>query len=260
MNHTANTRSGLPARVKSIDYLRQNFPNVPYIISEWGNTLNGPINITTCFGAALWVIDFDLAAMSRGVARVAHTQGPYTSHSLWIPAQQDKGVNKGPAQVRPVFAATAFVADFIGSAKTPGQVVELSMGGNASDFASGYAIYDGKPSYDPSRVALLNMKMWSRSEADEAARGNAIYVLPVAKSGTKTVEVRRFVAEAGAEAMGFDVGGPAQNVTWAGEQWTKTVDNGKGHSVEAAVETLNVVNGHVQVEVRDTEAVIVYFS
>ncbi|KAH8881953.1 hypothetical protein GQ53DRAFT_772850 [Thozetella sp. PMI_491] len=261
MNHTINIRAGLPGRVKSINYLRQNFPNVPYIISEWGDTLNGPINFTTCFGAALWVIDFDLLAMTRGVARVAHTQGPYTSHSLWVPAQQANGVNKGPPQVRPVFAATAFVADFIGNTTSPGHVAELSIGGNRSDFVGAYAIYENtqaSTSPGPSRVALLNMKLWNLKGGADAARGHVTYVLPVTKSGTKTLQVRRFVTEAGAAAMGFDAGGVTENVTWAGEQWSKTVDNGKGHFTTGGetVETLNVADGYAEVEVRDTEAVM----
>ena len=260
MNHTATLNSGLTSRKESLDYLRENHPDVPYFISEWGNTLHGPINITACFGSALWALDLDLAAMVRGVARIAHTQGPWSAKALWIPEPLDSGVNEGPAQARAVFAATPVVADFIGREKNPGKVVELDVEGQ--DLMSAYAMYSGGCSGALAKVALINMKVWN--QGDEEERGASTFVLPVEglEDGTEVL-VKRFVAEAGAGALGFDVDGPEGNVTWAGEQWSKKVGNGKGHFVNGHgedVDTVEVEDGVVEVKVRDSEAAIIYLA
>ena len=60
-------------------------------------------------------------------------------------------------------------------------------------------------------------------------------------------------------ALGYDIGGSDANVTWAGEQWSYKIDNGKGHFPHGKQEeTVQVKKGVAEVKVPDSEAVIVW--
>ena len=180
--------------------------------------------------------------MAQGVARIDGTQRPAALHSLFVPVN---GIpdNPGPS-VRAPFYAQPFIADFI---KSTTGVVEMGLN---SDFLTAYAAYNAN---GLARVALVNLHEWNAG--DNTQRGNQTFVLKVPTS-TKNVTVGRLTAAAGAEAGGFDNGG--QNITYAGQQWSYSVDNGKGHPSAASTTKVQVSNGVATVSVKDSEAVVVY--
>lgn len=71
MNHTAIT-DRLDLFRKFIVYLQDNHPDIPFIISEIGNSLNPThtYDYQATLGSALWQVDLQLYAMSIGVAKI----------------------------------------------------------------------------------------------------------------------------------------------------------------------------------------------
>lgn len=255
MNHTAIT-SRFPPIDKSIKYINNNYNNLAYVISETGSAIGAqPVDFSASFGAALWAVDFHLLAMSRGVKRISNTMRPEATHSYWIPDNSGGSKTKGPA-VHGIFASAPFIADFVGNGSI-GKVVEIEIPGKP-DLLSGYALYD-QDTKAIERLALVNLKEWYPGLSPK--RGNATVSLDVGDS-IESVTIRRLHAQNGAAAMGLDLGGADDNVTWAGEQWTYTIDRGMGHipTGHAIRETVKVENGQVVVVVPDSEAVIVTFN
>ncbi|KAK5174300.1 uncharacterized protein LTR77_001380 [Saxophila tyrrhenica] len=243
-----------------LQYIQANDPAVSYIISESGSSLIGPpLEFQDAFGAALWVVDFELYAMSQGVKRVDQTGRPAASHSLWVPdtsandPSNGNQQNIGP-QVRGPYYGLPMVADFMGTSS--GRVVELL----GEDLATAYAIYD--PSSGAlSKVALVNLKFWSADVG--GTRGSMTFDIPV-NSSVSSVKVQRLRTAAGAHALGYDNQGKCGNggmITWAGETWSYKLDNGNGSPVDGvnASETVDVCDGVASVELPDSEAAIVFF-
>ncbi|KAL7622188.1 hypothetical protein AAE478_007691 [Parahypoxylon ruwenzoriense] len=252
MNHKAITNL-FAGYLKSMNAVQpaDGGDGVSYILSETGSsTVKGvTLQYTSGFGATLWSVDFQLTALSRRIKRVVDSGRPIAKQGSWTP--DNSGNNGGPA-VRSPFSANIFVADFIGKDK-PRNVVEVLPN---EEYLSAYVAYDdGSKKAD--RVALVNLKAWDK--ASNQARGHHTFAVPVAQ-GTDSVKVRRLHADLGVWATGFDLGGTKENVTWAGEQWTYKVDQGKGHFVTGKLEeqTVKVQDGKALVNVPDTEAIIVY--
>lgn len=214
MNHT-EIKAKFHNHEKSLSYLNS-YGKIPYILSETGSSLSGGLKLSGVFGGCLWSVDFQLYAMSRGVARVASTQRPVSKHSLWTPLACLPGV-PGPS-VRPLFYAQPFIADLLGkSGKT--DVVEMDL---QSDVFTAYGAYEGDTL---ARIALINMRQWHEGGGKQP--GNHTFSVNVPGNAT-TVTVQALHADAGSEALGFDLNSN-QNITWAGYQWSYSVDNGKGH-------------------------------
>lgn len=272
---------------------------IPYAISETAAVLASPDNtFVSGFGFALWIVDFSLATAARGVARVNHMAGrPVANHVLWVPDHTAGLRNPGP-QARAPFAAAIMVADFLRptssgasgggyaagvddadheNANGPFSVLdkdsegevavhEIDLDTAANPYLSAYAAYSGASSHGNNgnklqRIALINMRLYNGTAAAEkgAKRGSHTFRLPVG-SGVDEVKVRRLHADLGAAAMGFDHSGPEHNATWAGEQWSKKVDDGRGHFTHGngeEVEKVRVQGDVAVVEVPDSEAVIV---
>ena len=257
MNHTAIT-SHLMKQLKSEKYLADKYPDVPFVLSEVGNSIgNHPLNYSSAFGATLWSVAFQLASMSRGVKRVSMTQRPVAKHALWVPndSVSDRGM-VGPS-VRAPFSAQPFIADFVNGADGGGgsSVVEIPQD---DPLTVAYAAFDSDGAAQ--RLALVNLRLWYGGCGGD--RGSTRFDVKVGSgAGANKVTTGRLQAEAGVTAMGFDIGGPGENITYAGEQWTFKVDKGQGHVVDGAgKEDLEVKDGVVSVTVPDSEAVLVYLG
>lgn len=247
MNHTAMV-SHLTNYVKTIAYLRNNFPGVPYLLPETGSSIGShPLNYSNAFGSTLWSAAFQLAAMARGVGRINMTQRPVAKHSLWVPNDSSDHGMPGPS-VRAPFTAQPFVADFIGKGGAP--VVEVL----GNPFAAAYVAYGEDGTAE--RIAIVNLRLWYKGcGGPRSALKFNVNVGAIAKATLK-----RLHADQGVTALGFDIGGPGENITWAGEQWTYKVDQGKGHVSGSREETVKVEDGAITVTVPDSEAVIVYLG
>lgn len=258
MSHDAIVSKFKSGYGAALQYIEANDPEVSFILSESGSSLIGPpLEFQDAFGAALWVVDFELYAMSQGVKRVDQTGRPAAPHSLWVPdtsandPSNGNEQNIGP-QVRGPYYGLPVVADFLGTSS--GQVAELL----GDDLATAYAIYDSD-SGSLSKVALVNLKFWSAEVG--GTRGSTTFNIPVGDS-VGSVTVQRLRAMAGADALGYDNQGNGGMITWAGETWSYKLDNGNGSPVDGvnASERVEVCNGVASVELPDSEAAVVFFS
>ncbi|KAJ5578102.1 uncharacterized protein N7459_007066 [Penicillium hispanicum] len=255
MNHKAIT-ARFPRIDRSIEYVQTHAKDIAYVISETGSAIGSlPLNISGSFGAALWAVDFHLYAMTRGVKRVSNTMRPEATHGFWVPDDTGAPMTLGPA-VHGIFPAAAFITDFIGK-DSLGKAAVIDVPGNP-DFFSAYGMYE-RQSGALKRAALVNLNFWD--ESVKGHRGNATVTLHVGDT-IKSATVRRMRADNGATALGYDLGGHKNNVTWAGEQWTYKLDRGVGHSPHPVKKETVSVNkaGDVVVTVPDSEAVMVTFA
>lgn len=210
-----------------------------------------PPTFSSGFGYALWAVDFNLVCMSRGVKRVANLAGrPSASRVFWVPDDSSPS-NPGP-NARAPYPAAIMIADFIGKGHGS-SVKEIDLG---RDLLSAYAMYN-EGSGDLEKVALLNMRLYNGTQ--DKPRDRERFEIPV-RDGIQQVTVRRLRADLGVAAMGFDYGGPENNVTWGGEQWSHGIDLGNGHfpTGDVVENTIEVKDGIAAVVIPDSEAVIMY--
>ncbi|KAH8886548.1 hypothetical protein GQ53DRAFT_827864 [Thozetella sp. PMI_491] len=232
--------------------------NIPFVMAEDAAVLGGaPIEFSGGFGYTLWAVDFNLAAMARKINRVANLCGAPTSRRVFWNPDSTGGTNSPGPQVRAPFPAAMFVADFIGS-ETNAAVTEINLG-TGIPLLSAYAMYDGSTS-KLLRVALVNMRIYNATNAALVGntRGSVTFNLSLG-TAVKSAVVRSLHADKGVAAMGYDFGGPTSNVSWAGEQWSYSIDQGKGHYTTGAAQqtTMTVTNGVLSLTVPNSEAVIV---
>jgi hypothetical protein len=230
--------------------------DIPFVISEGADILGGaPLTYAGGFAYTLWAVDFNLASMSHGFARVSNLAArPHCDRAFWTPDNSAGDFSPGP-QVRAPYPAAMFVADFLGKGNSS-SVVELDTD---SDLLSAYAMYDtGSKDRDLVRVALCNLNMYNGSSNHQSPRGTQTFELPMPDHITN-VTVRYLRADLGVGAMGYDFGGSTNNVSWGGEQWSHDIDQGKGHLTTGQVEedVLNVTSGKVSVDVQDSEVAMV---
>lgn len=249
MNHTAITMVFDPF-INQIDYLKSNDPDVQFVLSETGPGLHGSKKIQGGFGAALWEIDMQLYSLTKGVARVAASQRPAAVHSYWVPNDSADSKSSGP-EVRGVWYALPFLADFIG--RQPGTVAEVSLG---RELLTAYAKYDAATGL-PSKIALINLRTWVHNYSGK--RGFETVSIPI-PSGTQ-YKVQYLRSKAGSLALGIDAGGPSESITWAGEQWSYSVNQGigYGHPHPSADKTHTATDGKADIDVYDSEAILVTF-
>lgn len=248
MNHAA-IKSQLKHYTKDVSFLRQN--NLSLIISELGSALGvSPPAFGGGFGAAMWAVDFHLAAMAGGIQQVCNTQEPGATHSFWVPDDTGNNHTHGPS-VQGVFVAAAFITDFVGKGSSLGKVSEIDLD---NKHVSGYVSYSLK-SNEPQRIALVNLKEWNQgSTADR----NSTYVTLNVGSDVKSAVVRRMSSEGGSFSRGFDLGGEDEVVTYAGQQYSWEKNGLEGpYPQDRTQHKLDVQDGQVKVSVQDTEAVIV---
>lgn len=252
MNHSAITQRFIGFE-ESITYVRSHNKSVQYVLSETGAAIGQPDPpdwFCDAMGSVLWSADFSFAAMARHVDRVDDSGRPAAPHSSWVP--DNSSSNEGPS-VRAPFAVNPMLADFLG--KEPHRVVEVPVSPD-SEFMSAYAGYLSQTG-KLDRIALNNMHSWMHSWGTlRPVRVIEVFV----GHNVQSVRIQRLHADQGADALGYDLGGPDANVTWAGEQWSWKIDQGQGHfpSGKREEESLSVVNGMVRVSVPDTETVIVW--
>ncbi|MBE3046339.1 hypothetical protein IMZ48_28155 [Candidatus Bathyarchaeota archaeon] len=250
INHTAITqrfKKYEPSLKASLDR------GINYAITEGAAVLGGaPVEFSGGFAYTLWAADFNLLAMSRGVSRVANLAGrPGARRVFWSPDESGGEASPGP-HARAPFPAAIFVADFLGKEGTPA-VKELDT---KSDLMGAYAMYGGENG-NLQRVAIVNMRLYNGTTDRE--RGEDTFKVEVGDE-VGSVRVQRLRADKGVAAMGFDFGGAESNVSWAGEQWSFKVNEGKGHFLgdRKEEERVEVKDGIASVVVPDSEAVIVF--
>ncbi|KAI0466133.1 glycoside hydrolase family 79 protein [Xylaria cf. heliscus] len=223
-----------------ISWLRTHKPEVPFVLSEVGNSLQ-PQNTYTYqarLGSALWQVDFYLYSMVLGVARINYQQIMHAGYDMWLPVAS-AGM---PAQVFSNYYSQPFVADFIGdSGKT--RVSQLQV--NASNVAAYVAYEDGTAK----RIAVINMNYWNQTSSAEV-RGSVEFKFEV-PDHVAQLTVYHLNSPLGA-------GAAADTITYGGSQWTYDSLGKEIKDVRQDTETVDVADGAATVTVAHSEAVLIW--
>ncbi|KAI1737696.1 hypothetical protein F4680DRAFT_427634 [Xylaria scruposa] len=223
-----------------ISWLRANKPDVPFVLSEVGNSLQ-PQNTYTYqarLGSALWQVDFYLYSMALGVARINYQQIMHAGYDMWLPVAS-AGM---PAQVFSNYYSQPLLADFIGgSGKT--RVSQLEV--DTSNVAAYAAYEDGTPK----RIAVVNMNYWNQTSSAEP-RGSV----------TLNFEVPDDVAQLTVYHLNspLGAGAAADTITYGGSQWMYESLGKEVKDIRQDTEIVAVVDGAVSVTVASSEAVLIW--
>lgn len=240
MNHTAIALR-LDLLRKFTAYLADNHPEIPYVISEVGNSLNPThtYEYQATLGSALWSVDFQLYAMSIAIARINWQQIMHAGYDMWLPLDS-AGISR---RVFSNFYAMPFVGDFIG---VGGGTRAAQLPTGVENVIAYVAYADGKPV----RIAIVNLDIWD--EEDGVERGSRRLTLAVPK-GCEKVRVEVLNSPEGAHAS-------ADSMSYAGSQWTSASNGVEVTGVRKDSRSLKAKDGKVTVEVEESSAVLVYLS
>lgn len=223
-----------------IDWLRQNKPEIRFVLSEVGNSLQ-PTNTyeyQARLGSALWQVDFYLYCMAIGVNRINYQQIMHAGYNMWLPVASAGH----PAQVFSNYYSQPFVADFIGaSGKT--QVSQLPFDN------SNVAVYAAYEDGAPKRIAVVNMNYWNQTSST-GARDSVTLNFQVPDDDVAQLTVSHLNSPLGA-------GAAADSITYGGSQWTYESLGEEVKSVREDTETVAVMGGVASVTVASSEAVLI---
>lgn len=243
MNMTI-THTHLDQFKRRINWLGANEPDIPFILSEVGNSLKATnsYQYQARLGSALWQLDFYLYAMSLGVARINYQQIMHAGYDLWLPVSS-AGMD---AQVYANFYSQPFVADFIGTGgTTTAQKVNITGGEDKPNLAA-YAAFE---SGELRRIAIANLQYWN--ETSSGSTRSAVSIDLSVPGGVTEVKIDRLGSPVGA-------GAGADTITYAGSQWTYGSLGVEVTGVRNDSSVVTVVDSIVTVSVFDSEAILVY--
>lgn len=227
----------------AIDWLKENKPDIPYILSEIGNSLNPTHDYSyqAVLGSALWQVDFQLYSLTIGIARFNFQQIMHSGFDLWLPVAS----GDSQPQVFASFYAQPFVTDFVGNSGKA-QVSQLAITNETTGNWAGYAAFeDGIPK----RLAFLNLNYWNSSSSTTERASQTITIgLP---EGITSVAVDLLSSPLGA-------GASADTITYGGSQWTYESLGKEVTGVRNDTQTFAVEDGQVQITIYQSSAVLVH--
>lgn len=230
-----------------LDWLKANRPDLPFVLSEVGNSLAGTTyepEYQAVLGSALWQVDFYLYAMALGISRVHYQQLFAYGYQpiMWLPVEY---LGIAP-HVTANFYSQPLVADFIGSSGAT-TMAQLNVT-PAQDSVAAYAAFE---SGVPKRVAVVNLDYWN--SASSGTDRDSVSVELSVPSDVSTVTVDHLSSPDGA-------GADATTITYGGSQWTYDSLGQEVTGVRDDTEELTVVDGIVTVTVNASSAVLVTFG
>lgn len=229
----------------AIDWLKENKPHIPYIMSEIGNSLNPTHDYSyqAVLGSALWQVDFQLYSLCIGIARFNFQQIMHSGFDLWLPVAS----GDSEAQVFASYYAQPFVTDFVGSSGRT-RVSQLDITGESTGNWAGYAAFEGDV---PTRLAFVNLNYWNSSSSTTGRASQTITVEVPAGVTSVTVDLLSSPLGAGASA---------DTITYGGSQWTYESLGKEVTGVRNDTETLHVENGQVNITIYQSSAVLVHLT
>lgn len=236
-----------------LDLYKEVNTDLPLILSEHNSVaLQGAPGLSNTFGAALWTIDMNLYAASRGIYRSHMHTGTNYRYQPWQPVETDR-VAKGTKA--PYYGQVA-VAAFIGNnSETAVDVahIPLAWNGNDNPWEVAYAAYVEDRL---ARIMLINMREsnYTHQRLNETASYDADRPLREFRldidldDGTEVV-VKRLRAN-GSDAI--------TGITFDGWSYNYEVDNGKPVRLDNVTtgESIMITNRTLFVQLLDSEAVI----
>lgn len=229
----------------AIEWLKENKPDIDYILSEVGNSLNPTHDYSyqAVLGSALWLVDFQLYALSIGVVRFNHQQIMHSGFDLWLP--QASGDYEPSVYAN--YYAQPFVADFVGNSGTA-QVAQVDISNESTGNWAAYAAFEDST---PTRLAILNMNYWNSSSSTSDRASQTITINVPDNVSSITVDLLSSPLGAGAGA---------DSITYGGSQWTYESLGLEVTGVRNDSQTLIVVNGQVSVTIYQSSAVLIHLS
>lgn len=250
MNHGAIT-SRLDVYRDDLEFLASRGTNatskIPFVLSEVGSSIKGKkkkhaatvaAGYQATLGSALWRVDVQLYGLSLGISRFHFQQALNGGSNMWFPVR----AGNVSAQVLANFYAQPFVADFVGATGTA-QVRHVPLEPNVAS----YVAYEGGA---PKRVAIVNLKYWSKCLSRGTARA-AQKVHVEVPGGVRRVKVVHLTSGKGA-------GAKANTITYGGSQWTYENLGKEVTGARSDGDVINVEGGSVIVPVQASEAVILH--
>lgn len=230
-----------------LDWLKVNRPDLPFVLSEVGNSLAGTAYVPeyqAVLGSALWQVDFYLYAMALGVSRVHYQQlFAYTYQPImWLPVEY-LGIDP---HVTANYYSQPFIGDFIGSS---GETTMVQL--NITSTPDNVAAYAAFESGTPKRVAVVNLNYWN--ETSSGTDRDSISIELSLPTDVSTVTVNQLSSPLGA-------GADATSITYGGSQWTYESAGKEVTGVRNDTETLAVTDGLVTITVNSSSAVLVSLS
>lgn len=229
-----------------IDWLKTNRPDIPFVLSEVGNSLPDTYEpwYQAVLGSALWQVDFYLYAMVLGISRVHYQQMFAETYQpiMWLPVEY---LGTAP-HVTANFYSQPFIGDFIGSSGAT-TIVQLNVTPSQDNVAA-YAAFE---SGTPTRVAVVNLNYWNETSS-KTDRSSISIKLAVPESVT-SVTVDHLSSPLGAGAY-------ATTITYGGSQWTYESTGKEVTGVRNDTETMGVSDGIATITVNASSAVLVSFS
>ena len=257
MNHSAIVHE-MKALSPFIAYLdtRHEGP-IPFVVDEIGNSLDPhqDFSFQAVLGSALWQVDWQLQALTIGVARTNWQQILRAAYGMWLPRES----GGFPPQTLASFYAMPFVGDFIGATGGSTRITELPVEGqNQQVGVVAYAAYDRG---GQARVALINFDVWDMPGANTTqgpggSNGDGKPERPFATISltglrTESIEVRYLNSPNGAHAN-------ATTITYGGSQWTAESKGKEIFNVQDDTQQLRVKKGKVDIMVEASSAAIVF--
>ncbi|KAI1342906.1 glycoside hydrolase family 79 protein [Xylariaceae sp. FL0016] len=253
LNHSRTMSSVAPHLSEHAAIVASSPPSsVPPLILGEANSLynEGKPGLSDAFGAALWVLDFNLYCAAAGVSRVHMHLGTDYRYAAWQPV--DTG--RYPAATKPPYYGSVAVAAFLGDAAAAARVANLPLADGAREAA--YAAYvDGALA----RLMVVNLRPYNYSMngtgvgLNEEPRPVRTYSFDVGLGNGTGALVRRLVAN-GSDAVA--------GITWDGVSYDYELAMGKPVRLGNVTvgERVNVSDGVVEVGVADSQAVMLDFG
>jgi hypothetical protein len=232
MNHSSTVQS-ISSQL-NVSRLLSNY-SLPFILGETNSLYNqGRPGLSDTFGAALWGVDFNLWCASQGIQRVHMHQGTNYRYQSWQPIDTNR-TTKGTKAPYYGNIAVASVLGNIKDHKTTVQNLPLS-----SEFEAAYAVYTAG---DLKRIAVINLREYNYTTQASKKRPAVDYTFTIPGIKTRTINVRRLMAN-GSDAI--------TGVTWDGYSYNHELDDGRPVKLDNVTvgETAKVASGgRISVEV-----------
>jgi hypothetical protein len=226
MNHTSTTHSVDQHAKLSQELNTQGLTkDIPYILGETNSLYHqGKPGLSNSFGAALWVVDFNLYCASQSIQRTHMHQGTDYRYASWQPVQ----TNKTTIGTKAPYYGNAMVAAMLKSNKESDdvQVVNLPL---SEETEAAYAAYVNG---HLARIAVVNLQEYnyttsdsdsdsdslSDSPSDSTQRPVAKYSFQIPATLAKSLSVQRLIAN-GSDAI--------TGITWDGWSYNYELQGGK---------------------------------
>ncbi|KAI1378672.1 glycoside hydrolase family 79 protein [Hypoxylon crocopeplum] len=228
-------------------------PGIPYILGETNSLYNqGRPGLSNSFGAALWAVDFSLYCAAVGIGRVHFHMGTDYRYASWQPIQTDKTT----VGTKPPYYGNVAAAAFVGSDGASVAQVPLEGDANAETDVAYVAYVDGVLA----RILVLNLRAYNYTlngtggpDLNPEPRPVRTYRFSDLTLDVGSATVRRLYANGSDAATG---------ITWDGWSYNYELDEGRPVRLDNVTtgETSSVVDGGVEIQVPDSQAVVLDFG